>query len=67
MIVDDSVVNLRLTKRKIQLAFGESCSVVTCDDGAAAIESFTSMIKDGSHSKLTGESNYVGLNHCPVQ
>jgi CheY-like chemotaxis protein len=52
--VDDSAVNLRLTKRKIQLALGESVQVQTANDGIEGIEAYEALIADGKQSMLRG-------------
>jgi signal transduction histidine kinase/CheY-like chemotaxis protein len=54
LIVDDSKVNLRVTKRKIQLAFRDRVSVDTAEDGIAAIEFYENLLKQKDHESLTG-------------
>lgn len=51
MIVDDSQVNLRLTKRKIQIAFGElivDSNIRFSNDGLEAIDHYLKLIQSGS-------------------
>ena len=52
--MDDSIVNLRLTKRKIQLALGDDIVVQTAADGLLGIAAFKSILKDGNHNLLKG-------------
>jgi CheY-like chemotaxis protein len=52
--VDDSTVNLRLTKRKIQLALGDGVIVRTAIDGLEGIAAFKTILKEGNHSLLKG-------------
>jgi len=54
LLVDDSTVNLRLTKRKIQIAFEDKCKVVVRGDGQEAIVLFEEMLKSGRSEEITG-------------
>jgi CheY-like chemotaxis protein len=54
LIVDDSTVNLRLTKRKIQLALGDDIGIKTAVDGLEAIAFYEDMLKQGTNTNLTG-------------
>jgi light-regulated signal transduction histidine kinase (bacteriophytochrome)/CheY-like chemotaxis protein len=54
LIVDDSTVNLRLTKRKIQLALGDEIGIKTAVDGLEAIAFYEDMLKQGTNTNLTG-------------
>ena len=52
LIVDDSTVNLRLTRRKLQLALGDTLQVKLAEDGLEAIAFVKSMLLAGSHHQI---------------
>ena len=52
--MDDSVVNLRLTKRKIELALGDGVVVQTAVDGLEGIAAFKAILNEGNHGLLKG-------------
>lgn len=52
MQVDDSVVNLRLTKRKIELALGDDIIVRTAVDGLEGIAAYETLIEEGKQPML---------------
>jgi len=54
MIVDDSVINLKLSKRKLLLALGDSCTVVTAEDGLASIALYEEYIEEGKQPLING-------------
>jgi len=54
MIVDDSLINLKLSKRKMLLTLGDSCTVVTAEDGLASIQMYQDYIENGKQSLLNG-------------
>jgi two-component system, chemotaxis family, sensor kinase Cph1 len=54
LIVDDSKVILRLTKKKINLYFGERCHVEVANDGFEAIEFVDNLIQNGTYASLSG-------------
>jgi light-regulated signal transduction histidine kinase (bacteriophytochrome)/CheY-like chemotaxis protein len=54
MLVDDSPINLRLTKRKIDLAFNSRVTVLTAIDGLEAIAMYEDMVSKGLNTSLHG-------------
>lgn len=54
LVVDDSNVNLRLTKRKIQLTLGNEVTVRTAVDGIEAIELYLDLLKNGKQGNVRG-------------
>jgi len=54
LIVDDSSINLRLTKRKLQLAFGDRCTILTAEDGFVCISLYQELIETGKQPLLNG-------------
>lgn len=52
--MDDSQINLRLAKRKIQLAVGTDVTIITADDGLEAIEAYNNLIASGKQHLLKG-------------
>jgi len=54
LIVDDSSINLRLTKRKLQLAFGDRCTILTAEDGFVCISTYQELIETGKQPLLNG-------------
>eukprot|EP01031_Cornospumella_fuschlensis_P024618 gene24618-29745_t len=54
IVVDDSNVNLRLTKRKIQLTLGNDVTVRTAVDGVEAIELYLDLLRTGKQSQVRG-------------
>ncbi|RYH13087.1 GAF domain-containing protein [archaeon] len=54
IVVDDSNVNLRLTKRKIQLTLGNDVTVRTAVDGLEAIELYHELLRTGKQGQVRG-------------
>jgi len=54
LIVDDSLINLKLSKRKMLMALGDSCTVVTAEDGLECISIYQEYIESGIQPTLTG-------------
>jgi CheY-like chemotaxis protein len=52
--VDDSQINLRLAKRKVQLALGADVTVLLAEDGMEAIATYKKLIADGRQHMLCG-------------
>ena len=52
--MDDSQINLRLAKRKLQLALGDEVTIQTAEDGIEAIEAVTNFINGGNYHLLKG-------------
>ena len=52
--MDDSQINLRLAKRKIQLALGNEVTIQTAEDGLEAIDAFNALITSGKQHLLKG-------------
>jgi DNA-binding response OmpR family regulator len=52
LIVDDAIPILRLTKWRLQQAFGCSIDVRLIDNGSKAIEEFQSIVDSGRHDDI---------------
>lgn len=54
LLVDDSMVNLRLTKRKLLMTLGDDSSIILATDGLEAIEKVKEMMNEDSYQRLHG-------------
>jgi CheY-like chemotaxis protein len=52
--VDDSQINLKLAKKKIELELGNSVEVLLAEDGFEAIETYKMLINSNKQSLLRG-------------
>jgi len=64
IIVDDSTINLRLTKRKLQLGLGDKSTIMTAEDGFVCISMYQELIDTGKQPLLNGIFTDYHMPRC---